>query len=61
MIGKNEYAKQVEFLKDRLLQIRDTVKNRKKIIETHRDIRNDEDIFDLIAEKAEKSVSDVTY
>jgi predicted kinase len=61
MIGKNEYAKQVEFLKDRLLQIRDTVKNRRKIIETHRDIRNDEDIFDLIVEKVEKSVSDVTY
>ena len=61
MIGKNEYAKQVEFLKDRLLQIRDMVKNRRNIIVTHRDIRNDEDIFDLIVEKAEKSVSDVTY
>ena len=61
MIGKNEYEKQVEFLKDRLLQIRDTVKNRRNIIETHKDIRDYEDIFDLIVEKAEKSVSDVTY
>ena len=61
MIGENEYEKQVEFLKERLIQIRDMVKNRNTLIETHHEIRNDNDIFDLIVEKAEKGVADVTY